>query len=108
MDLCVFLSASWLRLLPPLRGLEILTGEPLMLTKALVLPTDFFLSGFCTMEEAGLMEGTGLLAGEDGGKSFFGEGGTTGEGWGFPPSWKPLPLNGMRFLMSCDTETEGK
>lgn len=25
----------------------------------------------------------------------------------FPPSRKPLPLNGMTFRMSCDPETEG-
>lgn len=128
MDFCLILSVSWLLLLLLLRGLEILTGEPLMLTNALVLPTDLFMGGFCPVEVPGLMEGkeleipllsrlgrTGelrLLAGDEGVKSFFGEEGTTGvrdgeddtEDCDFPPSRKPLPLNGIIFLMSCNPE----
>lgn len=94
MDFCLILSASWLRLLL-LWGLGILTGEPLMLTKTLVLLTDLFIGGFSPVEVDGLMEGeapeiplvlsrpgrTGevrLLAGDEGVKSFFGEEGTTG------------------------------
>lgn len=45
-DLCLIFFASWLLLLPPPRGLVILTGEPLMLTNTFVLPTDLFLGGF--------------------------------------------------------------
>lgn len=87
MDFCLTLLASWLLLLP--WGLGILTGEPLILTKTLVLLTDLFTGGFCPVEVAGLMEGkpleipllsrperTGelrLLAGDEGVKSFFGE-----------------------------------
>lgn len=90
MDFCFILSASWLLLW----GLWILTGEPLMLTKALVLLTDLFIGGFCPIEVAGLMEGKALeipllsrlgrigelrlLAGDGGATSFFGEEGTTG------------------------------
>lgn len=86
MDLCLILFASWL---PLLRGLGIFTGEPLMLTKTLVLPTDLFMCGFCPVEVAGLTEGSALeipllprpertgelrlLAGDEGVKSFFGE-----------------------------------
>lgn len=92
MDFCLVVFASWLRLL--LCGLGILTGEPLMLTKALVLPTDLFVGCFWPMEVAGLMEGKALeialllrpertgelrvLAGDEGVKSFFGEEGTSG------------------------------
>ncbi len=82
MDFCLILLASWLPW-----GLGILTGEPLMLTKTLVLLTDLFTGGFCPAEVAGLTEGkpipllsrperTGelrLLAGDEGVKSFFGE-----------------------------------
>lgn len=58
MDFCLILFASCLPLLP--WGLGILTGEPLMLIKALVLPTDLFTGGFCPVEVAGLMEGNEL------------------------------------------------
>lgn len=103
-----------------------------MLTKTLVLPTDLFTGGFCPVEVAGLMEGkmpelplfsrperTGelrLLAGGEGVEAELDEAvltkGTTGvldgeedvEDCEFPPSWKPLPLNGIMFLMSCDPE----
>lgn len=54
MDLCLIFFASWLL---PLQDLGILTGEPLMLTKTLVLLTDLFTGGFCPVEVAGLMEG---------------------------------------------------
>lgn len=127
MDLCLILFASWLL---PLRDLEILTGEPLMLTKTFVLLTDLFTGGFCPVEVAGLMEGkvlevpllsrperTGelrLLAGEkrrlDEGVFTAGNGVSDGEedveDCDFPPSRKPLPLNGIMFLMSCDPEPE--
>lgn len=56
MDLCLILFASWLPLLLPW-GLDNLTGEPLMLTKTLVLLTDLFVGGFSPVEVAGLMEG---------------------------------------------------
>lgn len=85
MDLCL-IFVSWLLLLP-LWGLGILTGDPLMLVKTLVLPTDLFIGGFCPVEVAGLTGGkaleiprllwvgrTGglrLLAGEEGGNSVF-------------------------------------
>jgi len=118
MDFC--LSGSAPR--PPLWGLGILTGEPLMLTKALMLATDLFTGRFSPAEvpESPLPlrpERTGeprLLAGDGGAKSLFGEGGTAGVrdgeegvgGWDFPPSRKPLPLNGIVFLTSCDPEPE--
>lgn len=87
MDFCLSLSSPWLRLL--LWDLGLFTGEPLMLTKTLVLLTDFFTGSFFPMEVAGLMEGkvlevplvllerTGeerLLGGDEGVKNFFGEG----------------------------------
>lgn len=116
MDFC--LSGSAPR--PPLWGLGILTGEPLMLTKALMLATDLFTGRFSPAEVPqsplpSRPERTGeprLLAGDGGAKSLFGEGGTAGVrdgeegvgGWDFPPSRKPLPLNGIVFLMSCDPE----
>lgn len=134
MDFCLVLSAPWLLpllLLPPW-GFGIFTGEPLMLTNTFVLLTDLFMGGFCPMEAAGLMEGkvleiplvglserTGelrLLAGDEGVKSFVGEemeldedvftAGTGGllDVEDFPPSRKPLPLNGIMFLISCNPE----
>lgn len=66
-----------------------------------------------------------LLVGDEGVKGFFGEEmglekdvfttGTSGlwdgeedvEDWDFPPSRKPLPLNGIMFLISCDPDPEG-
>lgn len=88
MDFCLILSAPWLLLL---WDLGILTGEPLMLTKTLVLPTDLFTGGFFPVEVAALTEAeepgiplvkssrperTGevrLLAGDEGLKKFLGE-----------------------------------
>lgn len=60
MDFCLILSAPWLPL--PLWGLLIFTGEPLMLTKALVLLTDLLTGGFFPTKEAGLVEGRELEA----------------------------------------------
>lgn len=72
-----------------LLGFVILTGEPLMFTKALVLLTDRFIGGFGPVEAAGLPEGGGLeiallskpkrtgevklFAGEEGVRGVFGE-----------------------------------
>lgn len=87
-DLClIFLASS-----PPLLlllGLWILTGEPLMLTKTLVLLTDLFIGGFKPVRHEGLTEGRalvifwsfraertgdlGVLAGDEGVNRFFGE-----------------------------------
>lgn len=99
-----------------------------MLTKALVLPTDLLTGGFFPVEVAGLMEvkalecpllfglkragESRLLAGDEGVKSFFGEEGSAAVGdgeedmddWDCPPRRKPLPVNGIMFLMSCDAE----
>lgn len=87
----------------------------LMKEEALEIPV------FCRPERTGEVRG---LAGDDGVKSFvggemeLGEGVlTTGTGglWDgeedvedcdFPPSRKPLPLNGIMFLISCDPEPE--
>lgn len=132
MDFCLILSAPWLLLLLLLLwGFGILTGEPLMLTNTLVLLTDLFMGGFRRMEAAGVMEGKVLeiplvgLSGElrllaGGLKSFPGEemeldedvftAGTGGlfdgeeDVEGLPPSRKPLPLNGIMFLISCNPE----
>lgn len=112
-----------------LRDLWIFTGEPLMLTKTLVLATDFFTD---LPEAAALrfplssrLERTGeprALFGDEGVNSFLGEktelgdevlatgatclweAGEEVEDCEFPPSTKPLPLNGIRFLLSCNPE----
>lgn len=55
MDFCLTLSTPLLLL-----GLKTLTGEPLMLTNARVLPTDLFTGGFGPVEVAGLIEGKEL------------------------------------------------
>jgi len=83
MDFCLVLSAPR----PPLLLLDFwtFTGEPLMLTKTLVFPTDLFTGGFSPVEAGGLIEvrlldiplvwseNLEFLAGEAGVKSFFGE-----------------------------------
>lgn len=82
---------------------EILTGEPLMLIKALVLPTDFLRR---TFNEPGFVSSDRGLEGD--GESFLG-GETRGcDRVGLkglcvaPPRTKPLPLNGIIFLISCE------
>lgn len=119
MDLCLIFLTSW----PPLPGLWILTGEPLMLTKTPVLPTDLLTGPFGPARLGGLTGGgafgmfpsframrtgrePGVLAWDEGGKA---EGDTFPTGLftcDRPPSTNPLPLNGMMFRMSCDPETE--
>ena len=119
--------------LPPL-GLGILTGEPLTLTKTLVLPTERFVGGlfplglfrgkvpelFLPIESRKASVGEprlvrdggekgGLLGEETGlGKVFFHTGsGDFGVAEGCaPPRRTPFPLNGIMFLMSCDPEPE--
>lgn len=94
----------------------------LMEGKAVEIP----LVGLFKLERTGELRG---LAGDEGVKSFLGEEmgleedvftgtltGTRGlwegeeevEDWDFPPSRKPLPLNGIMFLISCDPDPEGK
>lgn len=57
-DFCCVFFASLLLALPWLLG--IFTGEPLMLTKALELPTDFLIGGFSPVTVADLLEATAL------------------------------------------------
>lgn len=109
-------------------GLGIFTGEPLMLTNALALPTDFLTGGFSPAIHFPLSSRLGrtgeprALFGDEGANSFLGEkvelveevlatGATClweaaeeAEDCGFPPSTKPLPLNGIIFRMSCNPE----
>ena len=114
----------------PRLGLGTLTGEPLMLTKYLVLPTERFVGGLfrgkvpemflpresrkASVGEPSLFRGGGENGGRLGEETGLGKGlfqtgsGDFGEEEGCdPPRSTPFPLNGIMSLMSCDPEPEG-